>query len=85
MKGRYLVGIAVAVFLVFMGMTGYQFLCPLGWSVTCVIKGSFGTETSTVFADRQDGAKKFADDAAKLGQTCTTVTVVRRCLWHRSF
>jgi hypothetical protein len=76
MKGRYLVAIAFVVFLLFLGMNGYQFLCQ-NWSVTCVMKDGSQYEHIAAEAD----VKKFVADATKQGVTCASVRPVWRCPW----
>jgi hypothetical protein len=76
MKWRYFVAMAVAVFLIFVGMSGYQFVCPLGWSVTCVRKDSSGAELFTlrIHALTEGLAKQSPDDAVNEGgTTCAPV------------
>ena len=76
MKGRYWVVAAVVVFLLFLGMNGYQFLCQ-NWSVTCVMKDGSHNELIATEAD----VKQYVADATKRGMTCASVHPVWHCPW----
>jgi hypothetical protein len=85
MKERYLAIIAVAVFLLFMGMTGYQFLCPASWSVECFVIDSSGRAQSSRLSPRlttERQIKEFVTGPERDGETCTT-TPVRECPWDK--
>jgi hypothetical protein len=77
MKRRLLVAIAVLVFLLFLGMNGYQLLCR-NWSVACVEKDG---SQEVLIAPREADVKEDAADAAKRGLACTSVHLVRQCPW----
>jgi hypothetical protein len=83
MKGRYWVAIAVVVFLLFLGMNGYQFLCPVRWSVGCAEGDSSGTFLYPIVSTEAE-ARKLAADAAKTGRTCFA-NPIRECLWNGYF
>jgi hypothetical protein len=84
MKGRYLVVVAFAVFLIFVGESGYQFLCPPSWFVVeCVVIDSSGKSTSSKVNSRvEEAAKKLAAGYEKLGRTCKVLPLpIRECPW----
>ena len=88
MKGRYLVGVAVAVSLLFVGMSGYQFLCPPSWFVVeCVVIDSSGSAISSKANSRlEERAKMLAAKNEKLGQTCKVLPLpIRECPWDPYF
>ena len=74
--------IAVLVFLLFLGMNGYEFLCPHRWLVECVAKDSSGKAAlaTIITLPTEDAANKFATGGATNGRTCT-VAPVRECPW----
>jgi hypothetical protein len=83
MKGRYLVLVAVAVFLLFAGMSAFQILCPTHWYVECVVRDSSGKVVSAkknFQMPTEDLAKEFVSLVEKNGQTCTVIPV-RECPW----
>jgi hypothetical protein len=85
MKGRYLVIIAVAVFLLFMGVNVYQFLCPTRWSIECFVTDSSGKALSSRLSPRlttEREVKEFIAGPERDGETCTTIPV-RECPWDR--
>jgi hypothetical protein len=81
-KGRYLVLIAVAAFLLFAGMSAFQILCPTHWYVECVVRDSSGrVETRKNFQmPTEDLAKEFLVLVEKNGQRCTVIPL-RECPW----
>ena len=84
MKGRYFVPVAIAVFLLFAGVNGYQLLCPPSWySVECVVTDSSGKVLSSKANSRvEENARKLAARYEKLGQTCKVLPLpIRKCPW----
>ena len=84
MKGRYFVFFAVVVFLLFLGVTGYQLLCPPSWySVECVMNDSSGKVLLWKVNSRlEENARKLAARYEKLGQTCNVLPLpIRKCPW----
>ena len=86
MKGRYLVAIAVVVFLIFIGVNGYHLLCPGRWSVACGVANSSGAiawnEGRIVHTEAE--AKTLAADGEKFGRICF-VNPIKECQWNRYF
>jgi len=88
MKGRYFVVVAVVVFLIFVGVSGYEFLCPPSWFVVeCVTIDSSGRATSSKANSRlEERAKMLAAKNEKLGQTCKVLPLpIRECPWDPYF
>jgi len=83
MKGRYLVAIAVMVFLLFVGMN-VQFLCPVvRWSAECGVTDSFGKVVPPTMSFRvpnEVAAKEIAANYNKSGRTCSVIPI-RECPW----
>jgi hypothetical protein len=91
MKGQYLVGIAVVVFLLFAGTSVFELLCPRKyWSVECgprnMVTGEFLARTHTMafspqeikaFITKQKRGMIFIT-AQKRGMTCR-FRAVRAC------
>ena len=88
MKGRYFVVVAVAVFLIFVGVSGYRFLCPPSWFVVeCVTRDSSGKVLSWKANSRlEERAKMLAAKYENLGQTCNVLALpIRECPWDPYF
>jgi len=77
MKGRYLVVVAVAVFLLFMGMTGYQILCPITrWTTDCFDVD--GTDAGMADFANENLARKSVEQGDTSGLRCDVLTT-RKC------
>ena len=88
MKGRYLIAVDVAVFLLFAVVSGYQFLCPPSWFVVeCVMINSSGKVLSWKANSRlEERAKMLAAKYEQLGQTCKVLPLpIRECPWDPYF
>ena len=83
MKGRYFIVMAVAVFLLFVLRSGYQFLCPPRWSVECFVIDSYGKVLSSRLSPKlttEHQVKEFTAGPEKDGERCTAFPV-RECAW----
>ena len=78
MKGRYFVWVAVLVFLLFLGMTGYRVLCRPRWMVECEVKDNPGQRWNMTVATEAE-ANERALEATKLRETCSVTHLFREC------
>jgi hypothetical protein len=84
LERRYFIAIAVVAFLLFLGVNGYQLLCPLRWGVGCGVPDSSGmiVQYSGPIVHTEAEAKKIVADAVKLGRICF-VNPIRECVWMK--
>jgi hypothetical protein len=83
MKSRYLVIIAVVVFLLFVVRSAYLVLCPPHWSVECFVTDGTGKVVSSRLSPKltmEHQVKEFTAGPERDGERCTAF-VVRECLW----